>query len=324
LKRLVVPSRGARGAALVAAAGTLPQERVSTEEIEDRLGLERGWIVRRTGVRHRYRAAPGQRLSDLGTLAARRALDRAGVRSSEVDLVLAATMTPEPSEPLLAATIAGEIGAGTAGAINLGAACSGFLSGLSMAAASIEAGRAEHVVVVGGDLMSRVLDYDDRVTAGIFGDGAGAVVVRAVDGPSRVGPQILGSDGADASAIVAPHPQGPVRIDGGRTFRRAVDTLVEIAREAAARARLSLEDVDLFVPHQANARITKAVRERLGIRTDRVVDCIGKYGNTTGGTLPIALAHAHEHGLLQPGSRVLLAAFGAGLTWGALVATWGA
>jgi 3-oxoacyl-[acyl-carrier-protein] synthase III len=317
-----IVTRRANGAALVAAASAVPSECVPTADIEDRLGVQRGWVVSRTGVRQRYRALPDERLTELAALAARRALDRAGVPPAKVDMVLVATMTPEPGTPALAPLIARAVASETTAAMDIGAACSGFLSALSMASASIESGRAGCVLVVGADLMSRVLDYDDRVTAGVFGDGAGAVVVRAVEGPSRIGPQVLGCDGGDASAIVAPHPRGPLRIDGGRTFRRAVDTLVEISRRAVRRANLSLDDIDLFVPHQANARITKAVRERLDVSVDRVVDCIADYGNTTGATLPIALAVAHEEGRLQPGSRLLLAAFGAGLTWGALVATW--
>jgi len=308
---------------VVSASSAFPRDSIETADIEDRLGVDPGWVVRRTGVRRRYRASPDARLSDLGATAAARALDQAGVRPDEVDLVLLATMTPEAAAPSVAPLIADAIAARRAGAIDIGGACSGFLSALALATGSIEAGRAEQVLIVGGDLMSRLIDNEDRVTAGIFGDGAGAVVVSAIDGPSRIGPCILGSDGADADAIVAPHPTGPVRMDGRRVFRRAVDRLVEISNDAARRAGVRMDDVDLLVPHQANARITKAVGERLGLNPERVVDCIANYGNTTGGTLPTALAHARAQGRLRDGSVVLLAAFGAGLTWGALVLTWG-
>jgi 3-oxoacyl-[acyl-carrier-protein] synthase III len=317
-----VTERHRVGAAVVSVGSAFPRRSIATAEIEDRLGLDRNWIVKRTGVRRRYRAYPGAPLSDLGATAARRALDEAGLDPDDLDLVFLATMTPEDPTPVLAARIAKQIGAGRAGAVDIGAACSGFLGALSMATGCIESGRAERVLVVGGDLMSRLIDDDDRVTAGIFGDGAGAVVVCRVDGPSQIGPYVLGSDGADADAIVARRPSGPIRMDGQRTFRRAVDCLVDISREAVRRAGWSLEDVDLVVPHQANARITKAVRERLGLSPERVLDCIATYGNTTGGTLPTALAVAHRTGRLRPGSRVLLAAFGAGLTWGALMLTW--
>jgi 3-oxoacyl-[acyl-carrier-protein] synthase III len=178
-------------------------------------------------------------------------------------------------------------------------------------------------VVVGADAMSRVLDYSDRVTAGIFGDGAGAVVVRAVDGDSRVGPFILESDGAAGDAIVTARPAGPVRMEGQRTFRRAVDALVDVAHRATALAGTSVEQLDLAVLHQANARITAAVGERLALPSERVVDCIGQIGNTTSASLPTALAVADADGRLRPGSLVLLAAFGAGLAWGGTVLRWG-
>jgi 3-oxoacyl-[acyl-carrier-protein] synthase-3 len=171
--------------------------------------------------------------------------------------------------------------------------------------------------------MSRVLDYGDRVTAGIFGDGAGAVVVRGHDGGSHVGPFILESDGAEGDAILTPRPAGPVHMDGQRTFRRAVDALVDVAHRATQLAGTTVQGIDLAVLHQANSRITRAVAERLELPEARVVDCIANMGNTTSASLPTALAYAEERGALHPGSRVLLAAFGAGLAWGGTVLTWG-
>jgi 3-oxoacyl-[acyl-carrier-protein] synthase-3 len=308
---------------VVAVGSALPDASVATADIEDRLGLEPGWLVRRTGVVSRHRALPEDDLGELGGKAALQALDRATTRPEAVDLVLAATMTPREGEPSLAGAVAKRIGAARADALDVSAACSGFVYALALATGCVEAGRARQVVVVGGDLMSRLVDHDDRVTAGIFGDGAGAVVVRAVDGLSAVGPYVLGADGGHADAIVAAHPSGPVRMDGRRVFRLAVDRLVETSNEAVRRAGITLDDVDLVVPHQANARITRAIRDRLGLKSERVVDCIARYGNTTGGTLPIALSHAHADGRLRFGSRVLLVAFGAGLAWGAVVLTWG-
>jgi 3-oxoacyl-[acyl-carrier-protein] synthase III len=308
----------------VSASSAFPRQSIETAQIEERLGVARDWVVRRTGVRRRYRAAPDDRLSVLAATAATRALDAAGVKPDELDLVLLATMTPEGFAPSVAPLVVDAIAAHRAAAVDVGAACSGFLGALALATGHVEAGRAERVLVVGGDLMSRLLDHDDRVTAGIFGDAAGAVVLKAIDGPSRIGPCVLGSDGADGDAIVACRPAGPVRMDGRRVFRRAVDTLVEISLDAVRRAGLTIDDIDLLVPHQANGRITKAVGEQLGLSADRVVDCIAEYGNTTGGTLPTALDYARAQGRLRDGSVVLLAAFGAGLTWGALVLRWGA
>jgi 3-oxoacyl-[acyl-carrier-protein] synthase-3 len=312
-----------RGAAVLSAFACLPPTIVTTAEIETRLGVEPGWVVRRTGVEQRHRAAPEDLLSDLGAQAAIGALERAGVTADEVDLLLAATMTPDSLTPHVSPMIAHAIGASKAGTSDVGGACSAFLSALTLASGYIEAGRAETVLVVGGDFMSRVLDHDDKVTAGIFGDGIGAVVVQAIDAPSRVGPTVLGSDGGEADAILTPRPAGPVHMDGQRTFRRAIECLTSAAREAVELAGMHMDDIDLFVPHQANGRITRAVGDELGLPPERVVDCINEYGNTTAGTLPIALAHAVDDGRLKPGSVVLLAAFGAGLAWGATVVQWG-
>lgn len=308
----------------MSAASSLPATIVTTAEIEERLGVEAGWIRRRTGIDCRHRAEPGERLTTFAAEAANASLVRAGVDAADVDLVVVATMTPDRLTPHPASQVAAALGATQAGAIDGGGACTAFLTALSLTAGYIEAGRAETAVVVGADLMSRVLDHDDRVTAGIFGDGAGAVVVRAVPAPSRVGPTVLGTDGREGDAILTPWPAGPVTMDGQRTFRRAIEALTACSTEAVKRAGLTLDDIDLLVPHQANGRITQAVGEQLGLPAERVVDCIDQYGNTTAGTLPIALAHGVADGRLRAGANVLLAAFGAGLAWGATTVRWGA
>ena len=310
------------GASIVAAGAAFPAGEVSTGEIARGLDVDADWLTRRTGVARRRKARPGERLSDVAADAARGALGRAGVPATEVDLVVVATMTPDELTPNAAALVAAAIGARHAGAIDVNAACTGFLAAIAIAVGQVEARRAETVVVVGADFMSRVLDYGDRVTAGIFGDGAGAVVVRAVPGASQVGRILLESDGDNGDAILTPRPAGPVAMDGQRTFRRAVDTMAEVAHRAAASEGLTVEDLDLAVFHQANARITRAVGDRLGLRAEQVVDCIGDIGNTTSASLPTALAHADAAGTLRDGDRVLLAAFGAGLTWGGVVVTW--
>ncbi|MES1194035.1 MAG: beta-ketoacyl-ACP synthase 3 [Solirubrobacterales bacterium] len=320
--RVVRPTRV--GAALVSVAASFPARGVPTAEIAEPLGIEADWLVRRTGVESRRRIGAGECLCDMAADAARRALADAAVEPAAVDLLLLATMTPDALTPHGAATVAAAIGATSAGTMDLNAACTGFLAALSLAVGQVESGRAQTVVVIGADAMSRVLDYDDRVTAGIFGDGAGAVVVQAVQGDSQVGPFVLEADGAAGDAIVTPWPAGPVRMEGQRTFRRAVDALVDVALRTTALAGTTVADLDLAVLHQANARITAAVGERLDLPAERVVDCIAQIGNTTAASLPTALAHAHADGRLQPGSRVLLAAFGAGLAWGGTVLTWGA
>jgi 3-oxoacyl-[acyl-carrier-protein] synthase-3 len=316
-----VPTR--TGAALVSVGAAFPEAELTTADIAGPMGVEPEWLVRRTGVEARRRLGAGERLNDLAAGAARSALAGADVDPASVDLLVMATMTPDALTPHSAAVVASLIGATRAGTMDLNAACTGFLAALSLAVGQVECGRAQTVVVVGADAMSRVLDYEDRVTAGIFGDGAGAVVVRAVEGDSRVGPFILEADGSAGDAIVTAWPAGPVRMEGQRTFRRAVDSLVDVAQRATALVGTSVQQLDLAVLHQANARITAAVGERLSLPAERVVDCIAQIGNTTSASLPTALAVAEADGRLQPGSLVLLGAFGAGLAWGGTVLTWG-
>jgi 3-oxoacyl-[acyl-carrier-protein] synthase III len=312
------------GAALVAVGAAFPDQEVSTAAIADGVGVEADWIVRRTGVETRRRIAEDGSLCALAEAAAHRALTNAEAEAREVDLLILATMTPDAITPHGAATIAAGLGAWRAGTMDVNAACTGFLAALSLAVGQVESGRARTALVIGADAMSRVLDYGDRVTAGIFGDGAGAVVVRALPGaPSRVGPFVLESDGAAGDAIVTPWPAGPVRMEGQRTFRRAVDALTDVGERASALAGVAVADLDLAVLHQANARITAAVAERLALPTERVVDCIGRIGNTTSASIPTALAHAAADGRLRAGARVLLGAFGAGLAWGGTVVEWG-
>lgn len=313
------------GAALVSVGAAFPDAEVGTDAIAAGVGVETDWIVRRTGVESRRRIAEGGSLCALAEAAARRALAGADADARDVDLIILATMTPDAITPHGAATIAAGLGAWRAGTMDLNAACTGFLAALSLAVGQVESGRARTALVIGADAMSRVLDYGDRVTAGIFGDGAGAVVVRALPGAaSRVGPFVLESDGAAGDAIVTPWPAGPVRMEGQRTFRRAVDALADVGERASALAGVAVADLDLAVLHQANARITAAVAERLALAPERVVDCIGRIGNTTSASIPTALAYAARDGRLRPGARVLLGAFGAGLAWGGTVVEWGA
>jgi 3-oxoacyl-[acyl-carrier-protein] synthase-3 len=324
--RVAPPTPMRTGAALVAVGAAFPDGSVPTADIAAPLGIDAEWIVRRTGVQARRRLAEDGSLCALAETAARRALAAADTEAREVDLLLLATMTPDAITPHGAATVAAGLGAWRAGTMDVNAACTGFLAALSLAVGQVESGRAEVALVIGADAMSRVLDYDDRVTAGIFGDGAGAVVVRALPpgAASRVGPFVLESDGAAGDAIVTPWPAGPVRMEGQRTFRRAVDALVDVGERAAGLAGVRVEDLDLVVLHQANQRITAAVGERLALPDERVLDCIASIGNTTSASVPTALAVAAEDGRLRPGARVLLGAFGAGLAWGGTVVEWGA
>jgi 3-oxoacyl-[acyl-carrier-protein] synthase-3 len=302
----------------------IPPRRLTSAELAEQLGIAEDWIVSRTGILERPVAAPEDRLSDYAARAGARALDRAGLQASDLDLVIVATMTQDELTPNTAPLVAHLLGAARAGAFDVGAACTAFLSAVSIAAAQIETGRATWVLVVGADFITRIVDWSDRKSAPLFADAAGAAVI----GPSRgehgtIGPIVLGADGSPPHAIVAEHSDRKLKMDGQVVYRNAVDRMTEATVAAVHRAGLTLAEVDLFVYHQANARITRAVGERLGLPAARVVDCIERLGNSSAATLPLALSEAEHDGRLRPGARVLLAAFGAGFTWGGGVIEWG-
>jgi 3-oxoacyl-[acyl-carrier-protein] synthase-3 len=314
---------GLRTAAIESVAMTVPERVVRNDEIAPELGVSDDWIVARTGVRERRIAHPEQRLSDLAADAGRLALERAGAHPSQIDLVLVATMAADELSPNAAPLVARELGTDYAGAMDVGAACTGFVSALSIAAAQIETGRANRVLLIGADVLSRLTDKRDRATAALFADGAGACVVGPANGGGgSIGPIVLGADGSGAAAIRASHEEHLLHMQGHDTFREAVRRLSGATLEAAAIANVELDEIDLFVYHQANIRILNAVGERLGLDRERVIDCIDRYGNTSAATIPIALAEARDTGRLNPGDKVLLGAFGAGFTWGAGVIEW--
>ncbi len=314
--------RGLGGAAVASVGASLPKGVVDSSAIEERFGLAAEWIERRTGIRERRVAGPDERLQTHATIAAQIALERAGIEAADVDLVLVATSTPDELMPNCSALVAKALGATKAGAFDIGAACAGFLTGLATGAAMIDSGRASCVVLIGADFMSRVVDPADRGTSAVFADGAGAVVMVA-SGETRIGPIVLGSDGDTAGIMVASRQDMLLRMKGHETFKIAVGRLAESTEQAAAAAGLGLDEIDLFVYHQANSRILTAVGERLGLKSHRVVDCIGGLGNTSAATVPLALDFSLEAGQLREGDRVLVSAFGAGFIWGATVIEWG-
>jgi 3-oxoacyl-[acyl-carrier-protein] synthase-3 len=236
-------------------------------------------------------------------------------------MVLVATMTPDELTPNTAPLVADALGLRVA-AFDVGSACTGWLAALSLGASQIETGRADRVLVIGAETLSRITNPDDKRTASLFGDGAGAVVLSA-EGDGAVGPVLLASDGSMADTIVATHSERLLIMDGHTTFNMAVKVLGDSTREAVERAGLTLDDIDLFVYHQANGRILKAVAERLGLPFDRVADYVGETGNTSAASIPLTLSLLREDGRLRPGQRLLLAAVGAGFTWGAGVVEWG-
>lgn len=312
-----------RGAAVVGVGMAVPDRVVTNEEIAARLGVDVDWIIRRTGTRERHVRAPGERLDRLATTAARAALDDAHITADRVDMVIVATTSAEEMSPHAAPLVADDLGAAGAAALDISSACVGFLAGLALAVGQVESCRADTVVVIGADALSHYLDPADRGSAMLFGDGAGAVVVTATDGPTRIGPVVLSSDGRARDLIRLPRGER-ITMDGPAVYKRAVQVMADVTTQVLADAGLELADVDLFAYHQANSRIIAAVGSRLHLDPGRVIDEVGRFANTSAASLPIALAVARGDGRLVDGTRVLLAAFGAGLVWGGAVVRWGA
>jgi 3-oxoacyl-[acyl-carrier-protein] synthase III len=316
--------RQARGAAIRSAAIAVPRAVVANASIAERFGVDDRWIRKRTGVVERRIARDGETVASLAAEAATEALRSAGCAPELVDLVLVATMTQDQITPNVASTVIGRLdGLPCAGALDVNAACTGWIGAVGMAAAQLETGRAEHVLVIGADLLSRITNPDDRATACLFGDGAGAVLMSAVDGPTRVGPVVLGTDASGGTLIWGEHREGFLRMRGGETFEAAVARLAEGSGAAAAAAGVALADVGLFVFHQANGRILSAVAQRMGLAEERLMVSVDRYGNTSAASIPMALAEASREGRLEAGMPVLLSAFGSGFTWAATVVEWG-
>jgi 3-oxoacyl-[acyl-carrier-protein] synthase III len=308
--------------AVLAVADELPAGRLTSAELGERLGISEEWIISRTGVVERPIAAPDERLTDFAARAGAKALSRAGIEAADVDLVIVATLTQDEVQPNAAPQVAHQLGANRAGAIDVGAACTAFLSGVALGASQIESGRARHVLLVGADFVSRLVNWEDKRSSPLFGDGAGAIVMAAAGSEyGAIGPVVLGSDGSHARTIVVEH-ESKIEMDGPEVYRHAVARMSESTIAAVELAGLTLDDIDLFVYHQANVRITRALGERLGLAPERVVDCIAHIGNSSAATLPLALAEAERDGRLKPGARVHLGAFGAGFTWGGGVIEW--
>ncbi len=312
------------GATILAVSTELPEDRLTNRELALRLGISEDWILSRTGIRERRQVRPGERLSDYATRAGARALQRAGIPAAELDLVIVATLSQDELTPNTAPLVAHALGAERAGTFDVGAACTAFLTGLALGAGQIESDRATYVLLIGADFVTRITDYTEKRTAPLFADAAGAVVLGPAAGhEGAIGPIVLGADGSHATTITASQTERKVRMDGPEVFRNAVNRMSEVTHQALERAGLRLEEIDLFVYHQANARITRSLGERLGLPAERVVDCIEMLGNASAATLPVALRSAESDGRLRPGARVLVSAFGAGFTWGAGVLRWG-
>jgi 3-oxoacyl-[acyl-carrier-protein] synthase-3 len=322
------PAAPPHAATIASVSSVLPEGRLTNAELAARLEVSETWIESRTGIRERRRARPDERLADYAARAGEAALASAGIPAEALDLVIVATMTSDELTPNTAPLVAEALGANAAGAFDVGAACTAFLTGLALGAAQIESGRAERVLLIGADFITRITDYSDPRTSPLFADAAGAVVLCRAEGEAsdgaHIGPIVLGADGSHGMTITATHAERKLRMDGQETYRNAVTRMAEVTLEVLSRAGLAIDDIDLFVYHQANARITRALRERLDLPPERVVDCIETLGNASAATLPLALSVAQGDGRLRRGTRVLLSAFGAGFTWGGGIVEWGA
>jgi 3-oxoacyl-[acyl-carrier-protein] synthase III len=320
--RLTARRRRGMTAGIFGVGAALPEHVITNADLEQRLDTSDEWIVRRTGIRERRHLQGDETLSDLATRACLLALDDAGRSGAEVDHVIVSTFTPDRVTPGVAPEVARVIGAERAAAVDLNAACAGFLYGLDQAAALVESGRASVVLVCGAEALSRVIDHDDRSTAVLFGDGAGAVVVAGGELELGVGGFVLGADGEQADLLYAERDERMLRMQGAEVYRHAVKRMVAASREALERAGKTIDDIDLFVAHQANVRIIETAAHELGVARDKVMVNVDRVANTSSASIPLALAQAEREGRLNPGDTIAMAAFGAGFVWGAGVATW--
>jgi 3-oxoacyl-[acyl-carrier-protein] synthase-3 len=327
---------GSERHATVAGLGSvLPDRVVSNRWFESFIDTSDEWIRDRTGIRERHFAVEGQTTSDLATEAARRALETAGIAPEQVDLVVCATLTGDTPIPSTAVWMQQKLGI-TAPGFDINAACAGFSYGMSSATAFIESGQAETVLVAGAEILSRVMNFEDRSTCVLFGDGAGAVVLRRSEEPGVLG-SVLGADGRAAEILIIPgggsaEPPSHESLDamdhtihmpnGREVFKRAVVEMANASRELLEKSGYSPEEVDLLIPHQANARIMIAVAERLKIPQERAVVDVESVGNTSAASIPVALDRAWRAGRVRTGDLVLLTSFGAGLAWGANLIRW--
>lgn len=309
-------------AAVICALGTaLPDTVVANEEICDGLGVTTDWIASRTGITHRVRARRDTSTADLAVQAGAAAMESDG--SAVVDILVLATATPDHRMPATAPEVAARLGLPGIPAFDLGAACTGLLYALQMVSALVTSETARRALIIAADRLSHLTDPGDKVTAPLFGDGAAAMMVRhgQADEPGALGPVVLGADGRHAGALVVPH-DGFMRMRGPETFQHAVTRMSEVSEQAVKAAGWSLDDVDRFVPHQANARITAAVGRRLLLDEPRILQHIQRVGNTSAASIALTLAQALSQDRLRPGHRVLMTAFGAGLTWGSTTVVW--
>jgi 3-oxoacyl-[acyl-carrier-protein] synthase-3 len=326
-----------RRAKITAAGHYLPEKRVTNKDLEKTVDTSDDWIVERTGIRERRVVAKGQATSDLAAGAAKRLLEQRGIGAEELDLIIVATVTPDMFFPSTACLVQTKIGAKNAWGFDLSGACSGFLYALATGTQFIVAGSHKKVLVVGADVMTSIIDFQDRATCVLFGDGAGAVLLEpAGDNDQGIIDYLLRSDGSGgpclnmpaggslnpATAETVAKKMHYVHQDGRSVFKFAVRGMADISEELLRKHHLSPADIKLYIPHQANLRIMKAAADKLGLQDSQVAVNIDRYANTTAGTIPICISEAAEGKSIKPHDLVLLASFGAGFTWGSLLFRW--
>jgi 3-oxoacyl-[acyl-carrier-protein] synthase-3 len=309
----------------------VPERVLTNDELATIVDTSDEWIMTRTGIRERRIAAPEEALTDIAMPAARAALAQAGVEAKDVDLLVCATVTPDMMFPTSSALLADELGASDAAAYDLLAGCTGFMYALAQAYGMMAAGLSDRALVVGGDVLSRILDWTDRSTLVLFGDGAGAVVLERTPERGFLGFE-LGADGGGGIHLSLPGSgsrriedatgNGYVHMNGREVFKFATRVLVSSAQAVLDRCGVSVDEVDVYVPHQANVRIMDHAAEKLGIPRERMVVNVDRYGNTSSGSIPLALADAQRDGRLEKGDLVLMTGMGAGLTWGSALMEW--
>jgi 3-oxoacyl-[acyl-carrier-protein] synthase-3 len=318
---------------IVGVGSAAPEQLLTNKDLERLVETSDEWIVERTGIRTRHIADADTTTSMLASTAARRALDDAGVDGSEIDLIIVGTATPDMLFPSTACLGQRDIGAKSAAAFDLAAACSGFIYGLNVAAGMIRNGNHTTALVIGAETLSKIIDYEDRTTCVLFGDGAGAAGVRAVEKGQGIISTRIKSDGDLGEMLMLPaggskHPATAetvaarmhfVKMNGNNVFKSAVKSMAEVVQQGLKDAELTADDIDLFIPHQANIRIIEATARKLGFPMDRVFVNVDRYGNTSAASIPIGIDEARRSGRLKAGDRVAVVAFGAGFTWGSAV-----
>jgi 3-oxoacyl-[acyl-carrier-protein] synthase-3 len=314
----------------------LPEKVITNADLEKIVDTSDQWITDRTGIRERRQAAPHETTSSLSVRASRHALEEAGIKATDLDLIICSTISPDMPLPSTASLIQRDLGAHGCCAFDLAAACSGFLFGMTVAEQFIRTGVSRYVLVIGAELLSRYLDYKDRATCVIFGDGVAAAVFGPVEPPSGILAHELHTEGQYADHLFIPAggtampasrqtvEQGEhyIKMRGNELFKVAVRSLEDVSRQVLKKAGLTTDDIDLFIPHQANQRITEAVRERLGLSSEKVYSNISRIGNTSSASIPICIDECVRSGRLKKGDLVLMSAFGAGVTWGAVLMRW--